>query len=218
MAAGGRKAGHTGTLDPLASGLLPVCLGAATKFAQVQLEADKAYEAVLRLGVRTTTGDAEGEVIATAPVDAARLTPSRLAELARRFTGVIEQIPPMHSALKKDGKALYEYARAGIEVERAPRTLTIHALTLEPMPDDPAALRLRVRCSKGTYVRTLAEDIGAALGCGAPDRAAACRHRGADAAAGDHAGRAGNPVPTATPALPAAPRDLAGGRAARRAG
>lgn len=161
------KAGHTGTLDPLASGLLPVCLGAATKFAQVQLEADKAYEAVLRLGARTTTGDAEGEVIATAPVDAAGLSPSRLAELARRFTGAIEQIPPMHSALKKDGKALYEYARAGIEVERAPRRVTIHALALELMPDDPAALRLRVRCSKGTYVRTLAEDIGAALGCGA---------------------------------------------------
>ncbi|TSE20579.1 tRNA pseudouridine synthase B [Tepidimonas alkaliphilus] len=161
------KAGHTGTLDPLASGLLPVCLGAATKFAQVQLEADKAYEAVLRLGVRTSTGDAEGEVIATAPVEAERLTPARLAELARRFTGVIEQIPPMHSALKKDGKALYEYARAGVELERAPRRVTIHALELEPLPHDPAALRLRVRCSKGTYVRTLAEDLGAALGCGA---------------------------------------------------
>lgn len=164
---GAEKAGHTGTLDPLASGLLPVCLGAATKFAQVQLEADKAYEALLRLGARTTTGDAEGEVIATVPVDADRLTPARLADLARRFTGVIEQIPPMYSALKKDGKALYEYARAGVEVERAPRRVTIHALQLEPVPHDAAALRLRVRCSKGTYVRTLAEDLGAALGCGA---------------------------------------------------
>ncbi|MCX7692323.1 MAG: tRNA pseudouridine(55) synthase TruB [Tepidimonas taiwanensis] len=161
------KAGHTGTLDPLASGLLPVCFGAATKFAQLQLDADKAYEATLRLGVRTTTGDAEGDVVAVAPVDAVMLAPERLRALAQRFTGEIEQIPPMHSALKKDGKALYEYARAGIEVERAPRRVTIHALTLEPVADDPAALRLTVRCSKGTYVRTLAEDIGAALGCGA---------------------------------------------------
>lgn len=161
------KAGHTGTLDPLASGLLPVCLGAATKFAQLQLEADKAYEATLRLGVRTSTGDAEGEVIAVAPVDTAALTAERLAALAQRFTGAITQVPPMHSALKKDGKALYTYARAGIEVERAARTITIHALTLSPVPGDATALRMQVRCSKGTYVRTLAEDIGAALGCGA---------------------------------------------------
>ncbi|MEW6695554.1 MAG: tRNA pseudouridine(55) synthase TruB [Pseudomonadota bacterium] len=161
------KAGHTGTLDPLASGLLPVCLGAATKFAQLQLDADKAYDATLRLGVRTTTGDAEGEVVATAAVDPDALCPQRLAALAQRFTGVIEQIPPMHSALKKEGRALYEYARAGVVVERAPRQVTIHALTLAPVADDPTALRLQVRCSKGTYVRTLAEDIGAALGCGA---------------------------------------------------
>jgi len=161
------KAGHTGTLDPLASGLLPVCFGAATKFAQLQLDADKAYEATLRLGVRTTTGDAEGEVLAVEPVDPLSLTPERLQALAQRFTGVIDQIPPMHSALKKDGKALYEYARAGIEVERAPRRISIHALALSPVAGDPAALRLQVRCSKGTYIRTLAEDIGAALGCGA---------------------------------------------------
>lgn len=161
------KAGHTGTLDPLASGLLPVCFGAATKFAQLQLDADKAYEATLRLGVRTTTGDAEGDVLAVAPIDPAALAPERLLALAQRFTGVIEQVPPMHSALKKDGKALYEYARAGIEVERAPRRITIHALMLSPVPGDPAALRLQVRCSKGTYVRTLAEDVGVALGCGA---------------------------------------------------
>ncbi|WP_334133584.1 tRNA pseudouridine(55) synthase TruB [Tepidimonas sp.] len=164
---GAEKAGHTGTLDPLASGLLPVCLGAATKFAQLQLDADKAYEATLRLGVRTSTGDAEGEIIAQAPVDTAVLTPVRLQALAQRFIGPMQQIPPMYSALKKDGKALYEYARAGFEVERAPRTITIHALTLALVSGDPTALRMQVRCSKGTYVRTLAEDIGTALGCGA---------------------------------------------------
>jgi tRNA pseudouridine55 synthase len=161
------KAGHTGTLDPLATGLLPICLGAATKLAQVHLDADKGYEAVLRLGVRTRTGDAEGEVVARAPVDPALLTAEHLDRVARRFTGEIEQIPPMHSALKKDGRALYEYARAGVEVERPARRVTIHALTLAPVPDDPTALTLRARCSKGTYVRTLAEDIGQALGCGA---------------------------------------------------
>ncbi|TSE24686.1 tRNA pseudouridine(55) synthase TruB [Tepidimonas aquatica] len=164
---GAEKAGHTGTLDPLASGLLPVCLGAATKFAQVQLDADKVYEATLRLGVRTRTGDAEGEVVATAAVDPALLTPAQLHVVAQRFTGTIEQVPPLHSALKKDGKPLYAYARAGLEVERAPRAVTIHALTLTAVPDDPTALHLHVRCSKGTYVRTLAEDIGQALGCGA---------------------------------------------------
>ncbi|MCS6811100.1 MAG: tRNA pseudouridine(55) synthase TruB [Tepidimonas sp.] len=164
---GADKAGHTGTLDPLASGLLPVCLGAATKFAQAQLEADKAYEATLRLGVRTSTGDAEGEVLATAAVDAALLSPSHLEALAQRFTGTLEQLPPMYSALKKDGKPLYEYARAGVEVPRTPRRVTIHELRLQPVPGDPTALQLQVRCSKGTYVRTLAEDLGAALGCGA---------------------------------------------------
>ncbi|TSE35074.1 tRNA pseudouridine(55) synthase TruB [Tepidimonas charontis] len=161
------KAGHTGTLDPLASGLLPVCLGAATKFAQLQLDADKAYDATLRLGVRTSTGDAEGEIVATAPVEVQRLTPAGLAAVAQRFTGPITQVPPMYSALKKDGKPLYVYARAGVEVERHPRAVVIHALTLSLAADDPTALRLQVRCSKGTYVRTLAEDIGAALGCGA---------------------------------------------------
>jgi tRNA pseudouridine55 synthase len=164
---GAQKAGHTGTLDPLASGLLPVCLGAATKFAQLQLDADKSYTATLRLGVQTSTGDAEGEIVCRQPVDPAQLSPERLQAIAQRFTGSIEQVPPMHSALKKDGRALYEYARAGIDVERAPRRVSIHALTLQVVPDDPTALQLHARCSKGTYVRTLAQDIGAALGCGA---------------------------------------------------
>ena len=160
------KAGHTGTLDPLATGVLPLCFGAATKFSQMHLDADKVYQAVLRLGVTTTTADAEGEVLQTRPV---KVSPQSINEVLTRFTGPIEQIPPMYSALKKDGKALYEYARAGIEVERAVRQVRIHAITL--LADDSAAtvptLSVEVACSKGTYVRTLAEDIGQALGCGA---------------------------------------------------
>ena len=160
------KGGHTGTLDPLATGVLPLCFGAATKFSQMHLEADKVYQTVVRLGVTTTTADAEGEVLQTRPVE---VSPQLINEALARFTGPIEQIPPMHSALKKDGKALYEYARAGIEVERAARHVTIHAITL--LTDDSAAevptLSLEVACSKGTYIRTLAEDIGEALGCGA---------------------------------------------------
>ncbi len=160
------KAGHTGTLDPLATGLLPLCFGAATKFSQLQLEADKTYEAVARLGVKTTTGDAEGEVIAERPV---KVTAQDIKDVALRFTGLIRQIPPMHSALKKDGKALYEYARAGIEVEREAREVTIYELnmTLDPVDSEYVAIRIVVKCSKGTYIRTLAEDIGEALGCGA---------------------------------------------------
>ena len=159
------KAGHTGTLDPLATGVLPLCFGAATKFSQLHLDADKTYEAVVRLGVRTSTADAEGNVIETRPVTC---TAGQVVEVLDRFTGVIEQIPPMHSALKKDGKALYEYARNGETVERAARRVTIHDLELLDMQlsgDDPS-LRLRVCCSKGTYIRTLGEDIGEALGCG----------------------------------------------------
>ena len=160
------KAGHTGTLDPLATGVLPLCFGAATKFSQMQLDADKVYQAVLRLGVTTTTADAEGEVLQTRPVE---VSPYSIGEVLARFTGSIEQIPPMHSALKKDGKALYEYARAGIEVERAVRHVTIHVITL--LADDSMAavptLSVQVACSKGTYIRTLAQDIGEALGCGA---------------------------------------------------
>ncbi len=160
------KAGHTGTLDPLATGVLPVCFGAATKFSQMHLDADKTYETTLHLGIRTSTGDAEGDVIAQRPVD---VSEAQVLEVLHRFTGPIVQIPPMHSALKKDGRALYEYARAGVEVERTPRNVTIHALELQaidlhgPLP----AVKLVVHCSKGTYIRTLGEDIGEALGCGA---------------------------------------------------
>jgi len=163
------KAGHTGTLDPLASGVLPLCFGAATKFSQLQLDADKTYEAVALLGVTTSTGDAEGEVLEQRAVEPAQISPERLGEVRRQFTGPIRQVPPMHSALKKDGKALYEYARAGIAVERAPRDVTIHALDLTLTQDSQArpAIKMVVTCSKGTYIRTLGEDIGAALGCGA---------------------------------------------------
>jgi tRNA pseudouridine55 synthase len=156
------KAGHTGTLDPLATGLLPLCFGAATKFSQVSLDADKAYRATLCLGRRTSTGDLEGELVDERPVSVDR---PLLDAVIARFTGEIEQLPPMHSALKKDGKALYEYARAGIEVDRPSRRVSIHALDIVDWHD--AVLVLDVRCSKGTYIRTLAEDIGEALGCGA---------------------------------------------------
>jgi tRNA pseudouridine55 synthase len=156
------KAGHTGTLDPLASGLLPLCFGAATKFAQASLDADKRYLATLRLGVTTTTGDLEGDVVRTAPVSADRAT---LEAACAKLVGEIEQVPPMHSALKRDGKPLYEYARAGIELERAPRRVRIHGLRVVDGSGD--LWTIDVACSKGTYVRTLGEDIGAALGCGA---------------------------------------------------
>ncbi|WP_101048136.1 tRNA pseudouridine(55) synthase TruB [Macromonas nakdongensis] len=160
------KAGHTGTLDPLATGVLPLCFGAATKFSQLHLEADKTYETTLRLGVSTTTSDAEGEVLDTRPVTC---SVGQVVEVLDRFMGPISQIPPMHSALKKDGKALYEYARAGVAVEREPRAVTIHDLELLDMQlqGPEPHLRLRVHCSKGTYIRTLGEDIGQALGCGA---------------------------------------------------
>jgi tRNA pseudouridine55 synthase len=159
------KAGHTGTLDPLASGVLPLCFGAATKFSQLHLDADKTYETTVRLGVKTSTGDAEGDVIETRAVNC---TVGQVVEALDRFTGPIAQVPPMHSALKKDGKALYEYARQGETVEREPRHVVIHDLELLDLQlhGDAPQLRLRVRCSKGTYIRTLGEDIGEALGCG----------------------------------------------------
>lgn len=156
------KAGHTGTLDPMATGLLPLCFGEATKFSNRLLDADKTYVATLRLGVRTTTGDAEGEPLETREVlcdeDAVR-------EACLRFVGEIEQVPPMYSALKHQGKALYEYARQGVEIERASRKVTIYALEVRriALPE----VEFLVRCSKGTYVRTLAEDIGEVLSCGA---------------------------------------------------
>ncbi|MDI1268864.1 MAG: tRNA pseudouridine(55) synthase TruB [Polaromonas sp.] len=161
------KAGHTGTLDPLATGVLPLCFGAATKFSQLQLDADKTYEAVLLLGQKTSTADAEGDVIETRPVPA--ITLELLAEMTRRFTGPLAQVPPMYSALKKDGKALYEYARKGEEVEREARHITIYKLNMTPAQDPraPAAIKIIVSCSKGTYIRTLGEDIGEAIGCGA---------------------------------------------------
>ncbi|CAB3730865.1 tRNA pseudouridine synthase B [Paraburkholderia sediminicola] len=157
-----KKAGHTGTLDPLATGLLPLCFGEATKFSQDLLEADKTYEATMRLGIRTTTGDAEGEAIDTRDV---ACDPAAVEAAMEKFIGDIVQIPPMYSALKRDGKPLYEYARAGQTVEREGRQVTIHALKMLAcaLPD----VTFRVTCSKGTYVRTLAEDIGEALGCGA---------------------------------------------------
>lgn len=156
------KGGHTGTLDPAATGLLPLCFGEATKFSADLLEADKTYEATVQLGVTTDSGDAEGQVVATAPVSVGE---TDVRQALPRFTGAIEQIPPMHSALKRNGRPLYELARKGIEVERAPRAVTIHALELLDFAVD--RLTLRVRCSKGTYIRVLAADLGQALGCGA---------------------------------------------------
>lgn len=156
------KAGHTGTLDPLATGVLPLCFGAATKFSQLHLDADKIYEARARLGVKTSTGDAEGEVIAERPVS---ITADDLVRVEAKFNGPISQVPPMHSALKKDGKALYEYAREGIEVERALRDVVIHELILKAETAD--TIHIRAAVSKGTYIRVLGEDIGEALGCGA---------------------------------------------------
>ena len=156
------KAGHTGTLDPFANGLLPLCLGEATKFAQYLLDADKVYRAVMQLGVTTTTGDPEGEVLNTKPVNVTR---TDLNAAIARFTGTIEQTPPMYSALKHQGKPLYEYARAGIEIERKSRSIHIRAIELCAL--DGSQATINVRCSAGTYIRTLAEDIGKALGCGA---------------------------------------------------
>ena len=157
-----KKAGHTGTLDPLATGLLPLCFGEATKFAGELLEADKSYDAIIRLGVTTDTADAEGRVLETRAV-AADL--AQVEAALRQFTGEILQVPPMHSALKKDGKPLYEYARAGIEIERAARRVNIYAIRLLTFAAD--TIGISVDCSKGTYIRTLAQDIGGALGCGA---------------------------------------------------
>ncbi len=156
------RAGHTGTLDPLASGLLPVCFGEATRFAGLMLDADKEYIARVKLGERTTTGDAEGEVLARSPV---LLDQAQLLQALKAHTGDIEQTPPMYSALKHAGRPLYEYARAGETIEREARRVRIHELELFECAWPEFVIR--VRCSKGTYIRTLAEDIGEMLGCGA---------------------------------------------------
>jgi tRNA pseudouridine55 synthase len=178
---GAAKAGHGGTLDPLASGLLVVLFGEATKFAGPMLDADKEYVARVKLGERTDTGDAEGVVLETKPV---RVSEKKIEDALARFRGSIEQIPPMHSALKRDGVPLYKLARKGQTVERKPRRIHIYNLAL--LGRDGKVLELRVRCSKGTYIRALAEDIGAALGTGAHlaglRRTASGRFRVADAA------------------------------------
>jgi tRNA pseudouridine55 synthase len=158
-----RKAGHTGSLDRTASGLLPLCLGEATKFSSFLLDSDKHYTATCRLGIRTTTGDAAGEVVESRPVSG--VDRERLEGVLKDFRGEIQQVPPMYSALKHHGDRLYNLARQGVEVERAPRRVTIHALDLLALGE--SELEIDVRCSKGTYVRTLAEDIGEGLGCGA---------------------------------------------------
>lgn len=156
------KAGHGGTLDPLADGLLMLCFGAATKFAQRHLEADKRYAAVLQLGVRTTTDDAEGEIVERRAVEVSR---SQVDAVLPRFIGAISQTPPVYSALKRDGKPLYAYARAGETVEVAARTVQIHSMDVLSLQNDQLALT--VHCGKGTYIRALARDIGEALGFGA---------------------------------------------------
>jgi tRNA pseudouridine55 synthase len=156
------KAGHTGTLDPLATGLLPVCLGEATKFAQYVTDADKTYIATIKLGATTTTGDAEGEVLSTSPV---KVTPSQFSAACQQFIGEISQMPPMYSALKHEGKALYTYAREGVDIVRQARLISIKSITVDSFLADIA--QISVTCSKGTYIRTLAEDIGAVLNCGA---------------------------------------------------
>ena len=159
---GAQKVGHTGSLDPLATGVLPLCFGEATKFSQYLLDASKTYWTRIRLGVSTETGDADGEVIAQ--VDATAITQTQVSDALETFVGEIEQIPSMYSALKHQGQPLYKLARQGIEVERAPRTVTIYSAELLQFAE--AYIELRVHCSKGTYIRSLAEDLGAALGCG----------------------------------------------------
>jgi len=161
---GAAKAGHTGALDPLATGVLPLCFGEATKFSQMMLDSDKSYIATAKLGVRTETGDSEGQIVGEKPVPAG-LTPDNLEPVLDRFRGDIQQVPSMYSALKHKGRPLYEYAREGIEVERPARPVTIYELTLIELRDDE--MDIAVSCTKGTYIRSLVEDIGEVLGCGA---------------------------------------------------
>ncbi|MBC7185139.1 MAG: tRNA pseudouridine(55) synthase TruB [Marinobacter sp.] len=161
---GAAKAGHTGALDPLATGVLPLCFGEATKFSQMMLDSDKAYVATAQLGIRTETGDSEGAIVAEKPVPEG-LTADVLEPILDGFRGDIQQVPSMYSALKHKGRPLYEYAREGIEVERPARPVTIYELTLLDIRENE--LDIAVSCTKGTYIRSLVEDIGEALGCGA---------------------------------------------------
>jgi len=158
-----RKAGHTGTLDPFATGLLVCCFGKMTKLAHAMLHADKVYEATIAWGVQTDSGDLTGQPVAHAPAGFAGITPEQLQAVLPEFRGQIEQIPPMHSALKHQGKPLYEYARQGVEIERTARSIHIHELVV--IDCQPLHARVRIHCSKGTYIRTLAQDIGVRLGC-----------------------------------------------------
>ncbi|MDZ4098887.1 MAG: tRNA pseudouridine(55) synthase TruB, partial [Methylophilaceae bacterium] len=158
------KAGHTGSLDPLATGLLPICLGEATKFSHFLLDADKSYRALVNLGSTTTTGDAEGEVLERFGLS---VNQDDVRRVIKQFIGPIEQVPPMYSALKHQGKALYEYARDGVDIPRAPRSVTIFDIEMLSFDVAMQQFEMNVVCSKGTYIRTLAEDIGHALGCGA---------------------------------------------------
>ncbi len=158
-----KKAGHTGSLDPLATGMLPICFGEATKFSQFLLESDKSYLVTATLGIKTATGDSEGEVIAERPVE--NISREKIESVLQQFRGVIQQIPPMYSAIKYQGKPLYSLARKGIEVERKPREVNIYELSLQDVGEK--SFSLEIHCSKGTYVRTLIEDIGEELQCGA---------------------------------------------------
>lgn len=159
------KAGHTGALDPLATGVLPLCLGEATKVSQFLLDSDKAYRARIKLGVRTDTADSEGEVIATA--DAGAVTVAQIKSALTQFEGDIEQVPPMYSALKRDGQPLYKLAREGKTVEREPRAITVYSIELTDFDPQSQELEIEVDCSKGTYIRTIADDLGQIIGCGA---------------------------------------------------
>lgn len=160
-----KKAGHTGSLDPLASGMLPICFGDASKYSQYLLDSDKVYETTAKLGITTTTGDAEGEILESKPFNPEIIHDAAIEAVLSQFTGPIEQIPPMHSALKHNGQPLYKLARKGETIERKARAVTIYKIDCLGLEEDQ--LHLKVHCSKGTYIRTLVEDIGAALGCGA---------------------------------------------------
>ncbi|WP_395342848.1 tRNA pseudouridine(55) synthase TruB [Ningiella sp. W23] len=159
---GAAKAGHTGALDPLATGMLPVCLGEATKFSQFLLDADKTYEVVAKLGVRTDTSDADGEVVSEAPVN---VDLPQIKDALKSFIGNIEQVPSMFSALKHEGRPLYYYARKGIHIQRDARKINVYSNQLLSFEGD--LLKLRIHCSKGTYIRTIVDDLGQLLGCGA---------------------------------------------------